>query len=70
MKRAFSKANRQRNYALRKAEEVINAKFLIKCVRIDHKERSFSMDSTVVFQQTPNEFWGTLSGSMAGSCLP
>ena len=70
VKRAFSKANRQRNYALRKAEEVINAKFLIKCVRIDHKERSFSMDSTVVFQQTPNEFWGTLSGSMAGSCLP
>ena len=70
VKRALSKVNRQRNYSMRKAEEVINAKFPGKHVKFDHKERSLSMDGAVVFQQTPNELGGTLSGSMAGSCLP
>ena len=70
VKRALSKVNRQRNYSMRKAEEVINAKFPGKHVKFDHKERPLSMDGAVVFQQTSNELGGTLSGSMAGSCLP
>ena len=70
VKRALSKVSRQHNHAMRKAEEVINTKFPGKHVKFDHKERSLSMDGAVGFQQTPNEFGGTLSGSMAGSCLP
>ena len=70
VKRALSKFNRQRNYSMRKAKEVINAKFPGKHVKFDHKERPLSMDGAVVFQQTSNELGGTLSGSMAGSCLP
>ena len=70
VKRALSKVNRHRNYSLRKAEEVINSKSPGKHVKFDHKERSLSMDGTVVFQQAPNELGGTFLNSMAGSCLP
>ena len=70
VKRALFKVNRQRNYSLRKSEEVINAKLPGRNVKFDYKERSLSMEGAVVFQQAPDELGGTFSGSMAGSCLP
>mgnify|MGYP003341748875 CR=1 FL=1 len=70
VKPALSKINRQRNYAIRKAEEIIKAKFPNKDVQFDRKDRTLSVDGAAVFKQVPNELGGTFSGIMAGSSLP
>ena len=70
VKPALSKINRQRNYAVQKAEEIIKAKFPNKDAQFDRKDRTLSIDGAAVFKQVPNELGGTFSGVMAGSNLP
>ena len=64
VKPALGKINRQRNYAIQKAEE------MIKEVKADLKQRIVTLEGGTVFEQTSSELGGTFRGTMSSLRLP
>ena len=70
VKPALSKINRQRNYAIRKAEEMIKERAPGKEVKADLKQRIVTLEGSTVFEQTSSELGGTFRGTMSSLRLP
>ena len=70
MKTALSKINRQRNYAIRKAEEMIKERAPGKEVKADQKQRIVTLGGSTVFEQTSGELGGTFRGTVSSLRLP
>ena len=71
-KQARTKVNAQRNYSLRKAEELIKAdpKAKDKNVQIHYKDRLIKVDDSIAFKQDKHELGGTFSGGYDHLALP
>ena len=67
---ALSKINRQRNYAIRKAEEMIKERAPGKEVKADLKQLIVTLEVSTVFEQTSSELGGTFRGTMSSLRLP
>ena len=70
VKPALSKIHRQRNYAIRKAEEMIKERAPGKEVKADLKQRIVTLEGSTVFEQTSSELGGTFRGTMSSLRLP
>ena len=70
VKPALSKINRQRNYAIRKAEEMIKERAPGEEVKADLKQRIVTLEGSTVFEQTSSELGGTFRGTMSSLRLP
>ena len=70
VKPAMSKINRQRNYAIQKAEEMIKERAPGKEVKADLKQRIVTLEGSTVFEQTSSELGGTFRGTMSSLRLP
>ena len=72
VKAAISKVNSHRNWALRKAEELVKASNSAagKRVELSFKERVVKVDNAVAFEQSPEDLGGTFKGAFSSLRLP
>ena len=66
LKAAKTKINLERDWALRKAEELIKAASKSGTVKLDFKTRVVTVDGTEAFAQSSDDLGGTFLAPFAG----
>ena len=62
VKAATSQVNQHRNWALRRASDLVKSRVPTANVRIDFKARNVSVDSAIAFEQGRGDLTGTFLG--------